>query len=221
MQSRLPATVWMAIAFVAALGLSGAVLVVLGPGARGTTVALQLTARFSFPLFFPAYIGGSLVTLFGPTFFFGLAFASAQSVHLILVIWLCLIGSAPATATFVFFGVAAFWMYLIAGVSIAGLQPWVWRKTWWVLRVIGLNFIAYAFAKDFLGNPASSSVKYLLGYLPFIVLAITGPLLRIAVYVKYSSQMFKGVPNDLAANTQKAVYSIGLAKLMSPNVNDS
>jgi hypothetical protein len=106
------------------------VLAVLGPGTRGTSAALQLTARLSFLLFFPAYVGGALVTLFGQAFDpirrrardFGLAFASAQSVHLLLVVWLCLISSAPAQGTFVFFGFAAMWTYLIAAVSIAGLQ---------------------------------------------------------------------------------------------------
>jgi hypothetical protein len=174
------------------MGLAGLVLAALGAGERGTDVALQLTARFSFVLFWPAYAGGALAALFGLTFRsfkqysreFGLAFASAHLVHIALVAWLIHIGAAPPVGTFIFFGIAIVWTYLLALFSIGRLQQTLGPKLWWVLRTIGLNYIAYAFAVDFLRFPLFGSFKYLLGYLPFALLSVVGPLLRFAAFVQ-------------------------------------
>jgi hypothetical protein len=93
----LPVTaVWMGSAFCASLGLATLVLATLGPGEHGTVAALQVTARFSFLLFWLAYTAGAMTTLFGPAFEplkrrgreVGLAFASAHLVHLGLVAWI-------------------------------------------------------------------------------------------------------------------------------------
>jgi hypothetical protein len=88
------ATVWVSSAFCAALGLAVLVLVALGTGKQGTDVALRVTARLSFMLFWPAYAAGAMTALFGPAFKpfkqrtrrFGLAFASAHCVHIALVV---------------------------------------------------------------------------------------------------------------------------------------
>ena len=159
--ARPSAAVWIGSAFCAALGLAVLVLVALGPGERGTVVALQVTARFSFLLFWPAYAAGAMMALFGPAFEpfkrrageFGLAFASAHLVHIGLVAWITYIGHAPPRGTFVFFGVAVLWTYLLALFSISRLQQALGSRGWWFLRVVGLNYIAYAFASDFLGYP--------------------------------------------------------------------
>jgi hypothetical protein len=90
------AAVWMGSAFCAALGLAALALAALGPGEHGTVVALKVTARFSFLLFWLAYAAGAMTTLFGSAFEplkrrgreFGLAFASAHLAHLGLVVWL-------------------------------------------------------------------------------------------------------------------------------------
>jgi hypothetical protein len=185
------AAVWIGSAFCAALGLAASVLLILGPGVRGTILALQLTARLSFLLFWCAYTAGAMAALFGPAFDplkrhsreLGLAFASAHLVHLALVAWLTYIGAAPPPGVFVFFGVAALWVYLLALFSIPRLQQSLGSKGWWLLRFVGLNFIAYAFAKDFLGYRQFGSVKYLVGYFPFAVLSIAGPLLCLAAFV--------------------------------------
>jgi hypothetical protein len=158
---------------------------------KGTILALKLTARLSFLLFWCAYTAGAMAVLFGPAFDplkrhsreFGLAFASAHLVHLALVAWLTYIGAAPPRGVFVFFGVAALWVYLLALFSIPRLQQSLGSKGWWLLRFVGLNFIAYAFAKDFLGYRQFGSVKYLVGYFPFAVLSIAGPLLCLAAFV--------------------------------------
>jgi hypothetical protein len=186
------AALWIASAFCAALGLAGLVLAALGPGERGTDVALQLTARLSFLLFWPAYAGSAMTALFGPAFAplkqhareFGLAFASAHLIHIALVVWLTYIGAAPPLGTFVFFGIAALWIYLLALFSIARLQQTLSSKSWWLLRVVGLNYIAYAFAVDFLKAPQFGSIKYLVGYLPFAVLSVVGPMLCLAAFVR-------------------------------------
>ena len=160
------------------------VLAVLGPGERGTDVALQVTARLSFLLFWPAYAAGAITELFGPAFEplkrrareFGLAFASAHLVHIALVAWLIHIGAAPSRPTFVFFGVAVLWTYLLALFSIARLQQTLGSRGWRLLRVVGLNYIAFAFAVDFLRFMQFGSFIDLVEYVPFTVLSVVGPI---------------------------------------------
>jgi hypothetical protein len=194
--ARPNAAVWMAAAFCAALGLAALVLAALGTGERGTDVALQVTARFSFLLFWAAYTAGAITALFGPAFEpvkrrareFGLAFASAHLVHLALVAWLTYIGHVPPRGVFVFFGVAVLWTYLLALLSIRRLQQALGSNGWWLLRVVGLNYIAYAFASDFLRYPQLGSIKYLVGYVPFAVLSVVGPLLCLAAFGRRFAQ---------------------------------
>jgi hypothetical protein len=98
----------MAAAFCASLGLAVGIVAVLGIE-RGVYVALAATARLAFLIFWPAYAGGALASLFGSVFLrlrehardLGLAFAAALSVHLGLVACLCVIGHAPGVWTFV------------------------------------------------------------------------------------------------------------------------
>jgi hypothetical protein len=196
--ARPNAAVWMGSAFCAALGLAALVLAALGTGERGTDVALQLTARFSFLLFWPAYAAGAMTALFGTIFEpfkrrareFGLAFASAHLVHLALVAWLTHIGHAPPREVFIFFGVAVLWTYLLALFSVRRLQLALGSKGWWFLRVVGLNYIAYAFASDFLRYPQLGSIKYLVGYVPFAVLSVVGPLICLAVFMRRAARNF-------------------------------
>jgi hypothetical protein len=196
--ARPNAAAWMASAFCAAFGLAAVVLAAFGTEERGTNVALQVTARFSFLLFWPAYAAGAMTALFGPAFEpfkrrareFGLAFASAHLVHLALVAWLTYIGHVPPRGVFVFFGVAAAWTYLLALFSIRRIQQALGSKGWWVLRVVGLNYIAYAFASDFLRYPQLGSIKYLFGYAPFAVLSVVGPLLCLAAFMRRAARNF-------------------------------
>jgi hypothetical protein len=186
------AAAWMASALCAALSLAGLSLATLGSGERGTDVALQTTARLSFLFFWPAYAGSALGTLFGHAFEplkqrareFGLAFASAHLVHIALVVWLVYIGAAPSLRSFVFFGIAALWAYLLALLSIPRLQQAIGSAGWRLVRVVGLNYIAYAFAVDFLRYTRFSGTKYLIGYLPFTVLSFVGPILCLAAFTR-------------------------------------
>ena len=116
----------MAAAFCAALALAVGVVAVFGDRSPGFRVALDATARLNFFLFWPAYAGGALAALFGNVFAplrdnarnFGLAFAAALPVHLGLVVCLCAAGDAPDAKTFVVFGAAAIFTYVLALFSI-------------------------------------------------------------------------------------------------------
>lgn len=173
----------MAIPFATALALAASVLLALGANEHGTLRALQATARFSFVLFFLAYIGATMVTLFGHTFAplkrhawdLGLAFAAAQSVHLSLVAWLCYVGDVPSRKTFLFFGAAAVAVYLVA---------FAYRRLPGPVRFAAVNLIAAAFAVDFLHGPFRFSISYLIAYVPFAMLAVAGPCLRAAAAIK-------------------------------------
>ncbi len=192
MIARRPAAVWMVSAFAAELCLAAAVLLAFGAGERGTSMALQATARLSFLLFLPAYAGGAAAALFGPVFQplrrrsreFGLAFASAHLVHLGLVAWLSYLGAAPPLSVFIFFGIAAFWTYLLALFSIGGLQARLGSWGWWLFRTVALNYIAYAFAVDFLRVPMLGDFKHIAGYLPFAFLSLAAPLVRLAAFLQ-------------------------------------
>jgi hypothetical protein len=191
------------LAFCIALGLAVIVLGVVGADQRGTDAALAVTARLSFLLFWPAYAGGAMTALFGATFLplkrhareFGLAFASAHLVHIGLVAWLCHIGAVPSVSTFIFFGIALFWTYLLALFSIGRLHEALSPSWWRWLRTVGLNFIAFAFAVDFLNHPLHGGARHIVGYLPFAILAIAGPGLRLGALMLRIRQTWRiGAP---------------------------
>jgi hypothetical protein len=183
---------WMGCAFCTALFLAAIVIARFGAGERGTDLALMTTARLSFLLFWLAYAGKAITALFGPTFKplrnhgreFGLAFASAQLVHIGLVVWLCSIGAAPPLSTFIFFGIALFWTCLLVLASFERLRCALGSKAYWLLHIVGVNYIAYAFAVDFLRKPLFVDVKQIVVYLPFAVLSVAGPLLRIGAFAQ-------------------------------------
>lgn len=186
------AALWMGSAFCLALGAAVGVLIAFGTEERGIHGALEVTARVMFLLFWPAYSGGGLTSLFGLAFQplkqrareFGLAFASALLVHLALVAWLCMIGATPDVSTFLIFGIAAAWACLLSLLSIGRLQQALGLRYWSLLRTIGMNYVAFAFALDFLKDPFHGGAKHLLEYLPFAVLAVGGPSLRLAAWAR-------------------------------------
>ena len=189
MRSR-PAEWWMGAAFGANLLLSAIILAARGAGVHGTEAALFATGRVAFLWFWAAYAGGALTTLFGAAFLplkqrgreFGLAFAAALLVHLALVSWLCWIGAAPPIDIFIRFGTAAAFTFLLALFSFGNLHAVLGPKGWQLLRIIGMNYILYAFLSDFLQNPLHGGVRRVVEYLPFTVMAIVAPLLRLAAW---------------------------------------
>lgn len=191
---KLRTETWMGAATATALLLTLLVLVRTGTGERGVYLALRVTARWSFLLFWLAYAGGALATLFGPAFRplarrgreFGLAFASAHLVHAGLVVWLYRIAArAPvSTGSLIFFSVGLFWVYLLALFSIRRLPSWMGPGLWRGLRTIGVEYLALAFLVDFARNPFQSGLLNLFAYLPFILLAVAGPALRLAALLQ-------------------------------------
>lgn len=198
---RAATALWTGSSFCTALGLAAASLAVAGIGEQGLHLALLVTARFAFLLFWPAYAGGALVALLGPAFQpvrrhgreLGLAFAAALLVHLGLVAWLCAVGAVPSVKTFVVFGIAAACVYLLTLASIGDLRLRLGAKGWWVLRVVGMNYVAFAFAKDFLRDPFAPGIGHAVVYWPFAALAVAGPGLRLAVWAWHAMRGWGGV----------------------------
>jgi hypothetical protein len=189
---RLTPALSMCAAFGLALGLALTVLTILGTGERGMHVALLATARFAFLFFLAAYAGGALRTLFGPRFQplqryareLGLAFAAALLVHLGLVARLYLIGDDPLLETLLIFGPAAAATYLLALLSIGPLQRAIGPRAWRIFRVLGLNYVAYVFALDFLRYPLFDSLSHRVVYLPFAGLIVAAVGLYVAAFAK-------------------------------------
>ncbi len=200
MRSRSIDALWMGAAFCAALALAACMLAALGVEERGVHAALAATARLAFLLFWPAYSINALTALFGATFQplkqyareFGLAFAAALLVHLGLVGLLCLMGAPPDVSTFIFFGIAAAWTYLLALCSIERLHQALGPKYRWLLSNVGMNYLAYAFIVDFLKEPLHGDIKHVVRYFPFAVLAVAGPSLRLAAFVRRVGRRWRG-----------------------------
>jgi hypothetical protein len=155
-------------------------------------VALRSTARWSFVLFWLSYVGGALVTLFGTRFQplarrgrdLGLSFASAHLVHLGLVALLISIKGGYPRGSLIFFGTGVFFIYLLALLSISRFSAALGQRNTLIVRTLGVEYIALAFLVDFAKNPFHGGINQLVAYLPFLTLAIAGPLLRIAATLK-------------------------------------
>src|SRR5271169_928990 len=144
---RKSTVLWMSIAFGVALGLAAAVLAIDGTDHKGLVMGLRLTARWSFLLFWVAYSGGAMAALFGPAF----ERLARRGREFGLAIWLFQISSRPPLAgkLFAFFVIGIFWTYLLAIFSFGGLAKTLGSRCWRILRIVGLNYILFAFAFDF------------------------------------------------------------------------
>jgi len=183
---------WMGGTMCVALAIVLIVRVVATPGEK-ELMGLRATARWSFVLFWLASTGRALTTLFGSRFQplaqrgrdLGLSFASAHLVHLGLVTWVLYFSARPfPRSSFIFFGIGALWVYLLALLSIRRLTAMLNPRVWRILRIVGVEYISLAFLSDFFINPFQSGIRNLLAYLPFLTLAIAAPLLRFAAVVK-------------------------------------
>jgi hypothetical protein len=187
---------WMAWSLTVGLFIVVLTRLVEGSGER-VAAALQATARWSFVLFWLGYTGHALATLFAPRFHalaqrtrdFGLSFASAHLAHLALVAWVLVTSTTPTPrSTLILFGIGVFWTYLLALLSISSLAARFDRKLLRVLRTVGVDYIALLFLIDFAKSPSQNDIAHLLiysvVYAPFIVLAVAGPLLRLAALTK-------------------------------------
>ena len=182
---------WMSAAFGFALAMAAVVLGLNGPDNQSVRLALELTARWSFVLFFLAYAGNALAALFGWSALkghareFGLSFAAAHLVHVGLVIWLgVILGKVPlGGGLLLFFLVGLFFTYLLAALSFGGVKSL--GAFWPPLRFVAMNYILIAFARDFIlpvihPKLAQYNVAHFAAYAPFAILSIAAPLLVLA-----------------------------------------
>jgi hypothetical protein len=190
---RKPTTAeWMAAAFAVAVAIVLVIRLGVAPEEKLRT-ALRTTARWSFLWFWLASAGGALAALFGSRFQalaqrgrdFGLAFASAHLVHVGLVAWLLYHMDKPfPRSPLIFFGIGVFWTYLLALLSIRRLSGMLAPGIWRIVRTLGVEYISFAFLVDFAKNPFEHGVLHFIAYLPFLALAVAGPLLRLAAAAK-------------------------------------
>jgi hypothetical protein len=182
---------WMGTAFAVALAITVTVLALRGTDSKSIRLALELTARFSFLLFWLAYAGGALATLFGWAALagrgreFGLAFASAHLVHVGLVIWLGIImARVPLSGgLLLFFLIGLLFTYLLAFLSFGGAKAL--GPLWPPLRFVGMNYILIAFARDFVlpvlyPKPTQYNLAHFIAYAPFAIASVAAPLLVLA-----------------------------------------
>jgi hypothetical protein len=184
---------WMAAAFVVSTALAAIVLAIAGAGEHGTVLALRVTARWCFLLFWPAYAGGALARFCGPRFAvlarqgraFGLAFAAALTAHLGLVLWLMAVAADQRTPMLLFWGGVAC-TYALALSSLPRLRGWLGPRVWRIACEGAMQYIALVFAVDFIAEPLRSNGadNYPLTYLPFAVMLVGGALLRLAARIR-------------------------------------
>ena len=70
-------------------------------------------------------------------------------------------------------------VYVLAFFSIKQMQQMLGRIGWLLLRAVAMNYIAYAFAVDFLRGPLLGGAIHTAEYLPFAALSIAGPILYV------------------------------------------
>jgi hypothetical protein len=187
---------WMVAAFLIAAVSAAVVLAIFGVGERGTMIALRLTARWSFVLFWFSYTGSAMARLLGSHLAglarrgrdFGLAFASAQSVHVGLVFWLFYLAPG-ANGGMVFFWVGILCTYVLALFSLPRLREALGPRLWRISCMIAMEYIALVFFVDFIRNPLEGNGlgNYPLSYLPFALMLIGGAGLRGVSFARFAA----------------------------------
>jgi hypothetical protein len=156
-------------------------------------VALRWTARWSFVWFCLASCSAALGILSGQRLRplamrareFGLAFAAAHLVHVALVAYMLYGATTPfARQPLIFFGIGLGFVYGMALITLSArlremLGPHVWRA----LRIVGIEYINYAYYTDFRGATFHKGVVNFLIYAPFLALTLVGPLVRLAALI--------------------------------------
>ena len=185
----------MGIALAIGFGLATTVVAFNGTDAKSLVMALQLTARWAFVLFWLAYAGGAMAKLFGPALAplarrgreFGLAYAAAMTVHFGLVLWLFKISSRPPLSgkPFDFFALGVIFTYLLAIFSFGRLAETLGPTGWRILRIAGVNYILSAFAWDFVPATIRAvsgpyGIEDRIKYVPFAVMCVAAPVLVLA-----------------------------------------
>jgi hypothetical protein len=187
------------IAFCAAAVLAGAALFIFGTDTTGLDRSLQSNALLAFILFWPAYAGSALKTLFGSAFEpvswrgrdFSLAFAAAQLVSAGLFLWLWQISSQTPFAhpRFVLFAVGLVSTFVIAAISFRGPAHAIGQGCYRLLRGLGMETISFAFLLGFLSHPLHGNIRSLLLYVPLVTVSILGTLLRFGAWASRGAAM--------------------------------
>jgi hypothetical protein len=183
---------WIGTALAIALAATCLVFIFYGTSEKAVRLALEVTARWSFLLFWFAYAGHALAQLTGWDRLagrgreFGLSFAAAHLVHIGLVVWLSIMLGRIALSggLLLFFLIGLFWTYLLAALSFGGAKA-MGPRAWRVVRFLGMNYILIAFARDFFlpliyPKPMQHTLGHFLAYAPFAVLSAAAPLLVLA-----------------------------------------
>lgn len=186
------ALIWMSLAALAALTLAVATLAKAGDDKDGIALALRVTARLGFLLFWPSYVAGPMAALFGERWrpltrharVLGMSFAAVLTVHLTLVAWICWIGAAPPLQTFLIFGLGAACAYTLLLSSFEVVRRAMGPSVWRLVQSAGAGYILFAFAWDFLRATGLKPLAFLVGYLPFDLLIVLGVALRLAAWWK-------------------------------------
>jgi hypothetical protein len=195
----------MGVATLAAALLAVAALTTVGHDKSGIGLALRLTARLGFLLFWLSYIAGAMVTLFGEHWrpltrharVLGMSFSAVLTVHLTLVAWICWIGAAPPLQTFVIFGIGAACAYALLASSFDVVRRAMGPDAWRRVQSVGAGYILFAFAFDFLRPQPLKPIGFLVGYLPFDILIVSGVALRLLAWWK-RRRSTPGTPQSLA-----------------------
>lgn len=183
---------WLVGGFLGGFTIAATMLLIHGVGRHGTVSALRLSARWAYCFFWLAYVGGALATFFGPRFRplarrgreLGLGFAAAMLVHASMVVRIYAISARPPIplSSAIYFGVGLAFVYLMALFSIPALTARLSAGVRRLLFTVGMEYVALAFLRDFLHDPLGHGLKNFLAYMPFLALAFSGALLRIALY---------------------------------------
>ena len=191
---RWPITAWMGAAFLIALALALIVLAIFGAGGQGIEQALRITGRWSFLLFWLAYVGGAMAKLWKLQLGglvhcgreLGLAFASAQLVHVGLVLWLLHITTGPV-GSMLFFWIGVLCTYLLSLFSLPRFRDALGLRFWWAFRLFALEYIALVFADDFILIPlqATGFRSYPVSYVPFAILLVGGAGIRLTTFIRH------------------------------------
>lgn len=187
---------WLLAGFLPSLLLGWVALQVFGANAHGTTLGLKLTARWAYVFFWLAYAGGPLALLFGSRFGalarrareLGLAFVAAMVPHTALIAWLFYISttSPMSERTIAFFVVALAFAYLLALLSFRTIAVKFPAAAVRRVRLVGVEYIALAFLRDFVVLRKEGGHLAWLTYDPFIAFAVIAAVLRIVSLHKRS-----------------------------------
>jgi hypothetical protein len=174
---------------------------IVGPGERGVRLALEITRRWSFVLFWISYTGPAIAQLKvrepigGDGRKFCLSFAAAHLVHIGLIVRLShLLGYiALSGGSLLFFLITVAWTYLLATLSFLDANP-IGRQAWQIIRFSGMNWILLAFGRDFVvplldPNPLTDTLGGFIACAPFAAMLVGAPLLALRVKLKPHKQL--------------------------------